>query len=138
MTARHEQQGHGPHRRSVLRAGAWAIPVIAVAAGAPAASASTAAEYVILDSDVRIDTLNLQADVSITITDGEGNAIAASTDFVLTIDGHSGPINLVTGADVGKDFSGSFDLDPTAAYTDYTTTLSIGTWTSRPLDVTVT
>lgn len=38
----------GPDRRSVLKAGAWAVPVIAIAVAAPAASASTAANLALL------------------------------------------------------------------------------------------
>ena len=38
----------GLDRRSVLKAGAWSVPVIAVAVAAPAASASTTANLALL------------------------------------------------------------------------------------------
>jgi len=134
------QDRSGPRtvqRRSVLRAGAWTVPVVAVAAAVPAAAASATAAYILLDSDVRIDVAELQVDVSIVITDGAGNAIPASTDFGMTIDGHSQVVSLSTNSDVGTSFSGECSLDPSVTYTDYTTRLVIGAWTSEPLNVTV-
>jgi len=136
MTQDHRGR-HMVQRRSVLRAGAWTVHVVAVAAAAPSAAASPTPAYILLDSAVRINVAELQAEVSIVITDGGGNAIPASTDFGMTIDGHPANVYLDTHADVGSQFSGECSLDPSVTYTDYTTRLIIGAWTSEPLNVTV-
>lgn len=74
-------------RRTLMKVGAWSVPVIALAAATPAAAASTAEPYFVTSSSgLKFPTADgIRVDIIIYISATDGSIIPPGTPAVFTI-----------------------------------------------------